>query len=1012
MTPADPTRTHPPAPADEPTGPFDPALDAGLAAAFDPDATPGGWSQPPLLRDEPSDDAPVVQPSSPEMPRGTDARYQLLGEIARGGMGVILKGRDPDLGRDLAFKVLKAELAGRPAAEQRFVEEAQVGGQLQHPGVVPVYDLGRFADGRPFFAMKLVKGRTLADLLTERPDPAADRGRSLHVFLQVCQTVAYAHSRGVIHRDLKPANVMVGSFGEVLVMDWGLAKVLPRGGVADEDRATQAARERPRPEPREEPTVIHTARSGSGSETAAGSVMGTPAYMSPEQAGGETDKLDERADVFGLGAVLCVVLTGRPPYPAASAEATRLMAIRGELGDAFARLDGCGADAELIALCKRCLAADRDARPRHAGEVVGAVSAHLAGVEDRARRAELDRAAAAAEAREQRKRRRVQLALAAAVGLLLLGGGAAGWWADRQAADRQREREVAAATARQAIVSALDQAEAALRADRLPEVDASLEVAERELPQADAPDLADRLAATMRDRAMLDRLRGISEQAGAIPFQGDSTGKRRKAILAGYAAAFDGYGLAIGQEPAERVRDTLRRSVIADALLVALDDWFFREPDRAGLRAVLAAADPDPFRSEVRAAVAARDEDRIRALAAKADGATLPPGFAAAFGSQPALYSGEDGLRLMKAAWLAHPDSYRLARQIGSSMLFVDFGAGGAEGQSRSNPFPELDGVASATLAEIIITLPTKKSAFVAEAVSWLRLAVALGPNRATDYFNLGYPWMYLPDDADLAECEAAVRRAIRLGLNTPLAHTTLGYILCRRKDFDRAEASFRTAATLAADYDPARLGMIWVLDGKGDWNGLVSALAQPPRQSDDEQHEGDSFVSHGFIAGVLSDIADGLVPKLVKAGRPGLAVRFYSTTLEKGVAFSKHWRLDPYDPACAAILASTGQGIDPPPPDERPAMRRKGLGWLNAALAREKQYQGRDTSRAEVHRMMNHWLTDSDLNSVRDEDELAKLPADEATEWRRLWAEVRALRDRTAPAVAPQPRPAKLVEP
>src|SRR5262249_46467066 len=165
--------------------------------------------------------------------------------------------------------------------------------------------------------MKLVKGRTLAEMLTERPDPAADRGQFLHVFLQVCQTVAYAHSRGVIHRDLKPANVMVGSYGEVLVMDWGLAKVLPRGGGAAEEGATKASRGRARPGP--EPPVIPPARSGSGSDTAAGSVMGTPAFMSPEQAGGEIDKLDERADVFGLGAVLCMILTGKPPYLAETA---------------------------------------------------------------------------------------------------------------------------------------------------------------------------------------------------------------------------------------------------------------------------------------------------------------------------------------------------------------------------------------------------------------------------------------------------------------------------------------------------------------------------------------------------------------------------------------------------------------------------------------------------------------------------------------------------------------------
>src|SRR5262249_31750841 len=156
-------------------------------------------------------------------------------------------------------------------------------GQLQHPGIVPVYELGQFPDRRPFFTMKLIKGRTLAALLAERGSPGADtpspseRMRWLKVFEQVCQTVAYAHAHGVLHRDLKPANVMVGNCGEVQVMDWGLAKVLPQGGVADEQWAAAQAQD--------EGTVICTQRTGGiGSATQAGSVMGTPAYMAPEQA--------------------------------------------------------------------------------------------------------------------------------------------------------------------------------------------------------------------------------------------------------------------------------------------------------------------------------------------------------------------------------------------------------------------------------------------------------------------------------------------------------------------------------------------------------------------------------------------------------------------------------------------------------------------------------------------------------------------------------------------------------
>ncbi len=262
-----------------------------------------------LLRESQSEAVtPVSRPSSDQIPSrepGT-GKYQLLGEIARGGMGAVLKGRDTDLGRDLAVKVLLETHRDNPELVRRFVEEAQIGGQLQHPGIVPVYELGCFADRRPFFTMKLVKGQTLAALLRARPTPAHDRPRFLAIFEAVCQTMAYAHARGVIHRDLKPSNVMVGSFGEVQVMDWGLAKVLPVRTVIGRREAPTQPRRRP---------ASQTARSGSDRHAShAGSVLGTPAYMPPEQARGEIDAVDERADVFALGAMLCEILTGHPPY--------------------------------------------------------------------------------------------------------------------------------------------------------------------------------------------------------------------------------------------------------------------------------------------------------------------------------------------------------------------------------------------------------------------------------------------------------------------------------------------------------------------------------------------------------------------------------------------------------------------------------------------------------------------------------------------------------------------------
>jgi WD40 repeat protein len=369
------------------------------------------------LRESKSEQAdPITRPTSPELPATTSgSRYQLQGVIARGGMGAIIKGRDTDLGRDLAIKVLLNSHKNKPEVIQRFVEEAQIGGQLQHPGIAPVYELGQFADQRPFFSMKLVKGETLSKLLAERADTNEDRGKLLGIFEQICQTMAYAHSRGVIHRDLKPANIMVGAFGEVQVMDWGLAKVLPVGGVADEKKSLDKQQGH---------SIIQTMRSvgsdspgafgtiGSiGSHTQIGSVMGTPAYMPPEQALGQVDNMDERADVFALGAILCEILTGKPPYVGDNGTQVYRLASRAKLDDCFERLDRCGADDDLITLTKHCLELEPADRPRDACVLANRVTGYLESVETKLRETELQRAtqearadAEAAQAQAERQR--------------------------------------------------------------------------------------------------------------------------------------------------------------------------------------------------------------------------------------------------------------------------------------------------------------------------------------------------------------------------------------------------------------------------------------------------------------------------------------------------------------------------------------------------------------------------------------------------------------------------------
>ena len=228
------------------------------------------------------------------LPDLSGTRYQLLERVARGGMGTVYAARDEILDRRVALKVLDVPVADGDLA-RRLNREARVLALLEHPGIVPVHDVGTLSDGRVFYTMKFVEGERLdkyIEAITSLPD-------RLRLFLRICDAVAFAHARGVLHRDLKPANVMVGAFGEILVMDWGLAKLL---------RAQSA--EAPEEDP--EATILHAPKGTDGPAdatqatqvTGQGTVLGTPGYMSPEQASGEVAQVNERSDIFSLGAVL------------------------------------------------------------------------------------------------------------------------------------------------------------------------------------------------------------------------------------------------------------------------------------------------------------------------------------------------------------------------------------------------------------------------------------------------------------------------------------------------------------------------------------------------------------------------------------------------------------------------------------------------------------------------------------------------------------------------------------
>lgn len=247
-----------------------------------------------------------------QWPDLTGTRYEAVELVGRGGMGAVYRVRDTVLGRDVAMKVLDLPEGSRSAAA-RLRREAEVLARLEHPGIVPIHDFGELPDGRSYYVMKLVRGRRLDALAAETPD----LGERLRVFGRICEAVAFAHSHGVVHRDLKPENVMVGPFGEVLVLDWGVAKVLVEACETADGPSAGVRGSR---------------------DTAHGTVVGTPGYMAPEQERGEVGAVDRRADVYALGAILTFLIGGERTPVALRAVCEKAMA-----EDPAARYDDAGA---------------------------------------------------------------------------------------------------------------------------------------------------------------------------------------------------------------------------------------------------------------------------------------------------------------------------------------------------------------------------------------------------------------------------------------------------------------------------------------------------------------------------------------------------------------------------------------------------------------------------------------------------------------------------------------------
>jgi tetratricopeptide (TPR) repeat protein len=732
-------------------------------------------------------------------------RYQLVDEIARGGMGIIYRALDTVLNREVAVKVLHERLGVLSGAARRFIDEARISAMLQHPGIPPVHDLGTLADGRPYLVMKLIDGRTLSDRLKEREDNRKDHGYFLSVFEQVCHAVAFAHTHRVIHRDLKPANVMVGAFGVVQVMDWGLSKVL--------GKQSEQAKGQDEPDA-EAGTEIWMAREQDAEYTQAGSVLGTPAYMPPEQAIGAVDRVDRRSDVFGLGAILCDILTGKPPYLGSDSESTRQLAARARLEDALIRLDACGADPEMVALCKRCLSPEQADRPADAGEVARAVADHRAAANERARRAELEqvrvqgeRARAEVEYREQRKRRRVQLALAGAVLLILAGGGAFAWWREAQAVERRSERESATLKAlfeEQQRASA----EAARHNRNADALSALLAVCETALRNGDA-DRAEVALTEMNLRvheggvasltARLDRcredFRALQDLDAIDTYRWTRVSIQRPnddSVMVRWSEVFRQFGIVIGETSPHVAVQRLGQSHVRERLLLTLDLWLSlaRLP---AIHAILELADRDEYRASLRAAVLAEDEDRITELAGQQAALKQPPWYATVLGQYEAIPV-KRRQEILQVALRARPGDLGLLMALG-------------------DPYP------------------IEESEGAQERLRWYQAAVAAHPRSPAAHHNLGLVLSDLNDnDAALAEYRATMRLAPKMA--NP--HNDTGVILADREEWHEAIEHYREAIRLDPEYALAYSNLGWALWHIGDKDGAV-AMSRKAMQMDQD---------------------------------------------------------------------------------------------------------------------------------------------------------------------------------
>ena len=726
-----------------------------------------------------------VETRSEEIPQQDPSgtfRYKILGEMGRGGMGAVLKARDENLGRDLVVKVLLEKHQNSADARRRFVNEGRICSQLQHPNIVPVYEIGQLGD-RPFFSMKLINGETLAQLLQSRKTPNADRQKLLDVFEKVCEAMAYAHSRGVIHRDLKPSNIMVGSFGEVQVMDWGLAKIFSIDGSND-DLDFELAESEGSAESIRKQDVTDTKNSQeTRAQTAAGDILGTPAFMAPEQLRGDTRSIDQRTDVFLLGATLYVILTGQIPFQRHDKEEA---ARKEQLNNALSRLKSCDGHADLKKLAADCLAHEPSLRPRDAGEVAARMFEHRENVER--------------VLRQSRRRQTWILTIAASmIAATLIASGAWLW------ISRLRDAQIAGFDGllhdADTLLNAAEQDAGKRATTSLDQARVLLEQAGHQTPELHSREFESRLQTVVQRMDLAEKFRQLIGTLESIRFDfGDMLDEKLANQM--YADAFNQFGIDVDSANMEEIVPILAANPAHADIASSLFEWArIRRKQVAGrddpswrkLVDLANATDPEPWRSQIRTSLGVEDAESMKSFVALAN------------------------------------DDETIAKESARNLVMLArrilLGGDGATAQSLLirtwKRFPN-DFWTNFDLGSQDFKIPNTGKDQLAERVRYLTCAIALRPTSSALYTNLGSAF---EDQKRVREAIDAYEESIRLNSENAKAHYNLGILFRILGQTDNSVSHLETAIRIHPDYFEAHSALGNTLLQKKETNAALLAF-------------------------------------------------------------------------------------------------------------------------------------------------------------------------------------------